>query len=364
MQCVALLALLIPANALLRGAGQNAELSLVNMHPEQVFKLLHTVELRWEESKSHVLENKTTESDAVQEMMKSCKKVARAIIDGSEGDKDKVTDYMQDVCAVNSGGVDEDQKKCMTFASTMEKAMGDDPRFNREELDLSKLCQSYWAGPVTDAAQILAQKVTEDEAKEAKEEEERAKEEAQKAAEKAAADAKEQMANQLHDALNKSAAAGEHIAQVEQEVSQLESSMAADDANATKFLDQARQEEQVAEEKEVKAAEAEAQKSAVLEAANSRTAADEKVEATASLNTTAADEENAIKEGDAQAEAIAEKAVKKAEVAQAANTTVVAKEENTTAAQDDSKAIQAGDALAKKIADKALKKAALVTKKH
>jgi len=350
---LALLALLMPADALLRGTGQNTDLSLLlnDMHPEAVSKLLHTVELRWEESRAQVLENKTDDATAQNEMMKSCKKVARAIIDGSEGDKDKVVDYMQDVCT-DSGVEEETQKKCMAFSSAMEKTMRDDARYNRDELDLSKFCQSYWTGPVTDAAQIWAQIAAEDKAKQEKEEAEKAKADE----EKAAADAKAQQTEDLQKAVNQSALAVEHVAQVEEEVNKLEASMAADDANATKLLDQARQEEQVAEEKEVKAAEAEAQKSAVVEAAN--------IKAADNVNATSADEEKALKEGDAEADAIAEKALKKVEepVAQE-NTTAAAKENTTAAAKDESNAIAAGDALANKIADKAEKKAGLIAKK-
>lgn len=361
-----LLPLLFPVNALLRGTGQSTDLSLLlnDMHPEAVNKLLHAVELRWEESRSLVLENKTDATDAENEMLRSCKKVARAIIDGSEGDKDKVVEYMQDVCTVNTGAGEEDKTKCMAFSSAMEKAMADDARFNREELDLAKLCQSYWAGPVTASAEVQAKTDEADAARKAQEDAEKAKEEAQHAAEKAAADAETQMTNQLQDAVNKSAAAMEHVAHVEEEVSELEASMATDDANATKFLDQARQESQVAEEKEVKDAEAEAQKSAIVEAANSRSDVPaEKRETAESLNATSVDEEAAIKEGDAQAEAIAEKAMKKAELAPAENKVAAGKAENTTKAQDDSTAIAAGDALANKIADKALKKAGLIAKK-
>jgi colicin import membrane protein len=362
-----LFALLFPVDALLRGTAQGTDLSLAlnDMHPEAVNKLLHAVELRWEESRSLVLENKTDASDAENEMLHSCKKVARAIIDGSEGDKDKVVEYMQDVCTVNTAAGEEDKSKCMAFSSAIEKSMADDARFNRDELDLAKLCQSYWAGPVTAAAEVQARTDEADAAKKAQEEAEKAAEEAKRAEEQAAADAQTQMSNQLQDAVNKSATAMEHVAQVEEEVSELEASMASDDANATKFLDQARQEAQVAEEKEVKVAEAEAQKSAIVEAANSRSDAPaEKVEKADSLNATSVDEEAAIKEGDAQAEAIAEKAMKKAEAAPAENTTAAVKAaENTTKAQDDSKAIAAGDALAQKIADKALKKVGLIAKK-
>lgn len=363
---VGLLALLFPADALLRGTGQNTDLSLLlnDMHPEAVNKLLHAVELRWEESRTLVLENKTDESNAQQEMIKSCKKVARAIIEGSEGDKDKVVEYMQDVCTVNTGVNEEDAKKCMTFSSAMEREMGDDARFNREELDLAKFCQSYWAGPVTASAEVQAKKDEADAAQKAQDDAKQAEEDALHAQEKAVADAKQQTADQLQDAVNKSSLAMDHVAKVEQEVSDLEASMASDDANATKFLDHARQEEQVAEEKEVKAAEADAQKSAIMEAANSRTdVATEKVEATDSLNATSADEKAAIKEGDDQADAIAEKAMKKAEVAEVGNNTAAAKAESTPSAQDDGKAIAAGDALASKIANKALKKAALIAKK-
>jgi len=314
-----LLVALLPVAAILRGTSNNMDLTvaLSDMHPEQVGNLLHTVELKWEEARASSLRNLTDENAGLEDMVKSCSKVAKAIIAGSDGDKDKVVEYMNDVCAAS------ESEQCKPFASGIEGSMTDDAEVNRNDLDLSKFCQGFWSGPVTGAAKVLAQKASEEDALKAKEE---AKIEEEKTNEAlAATNEKEKQA--ASEAVNKSAKAVQRASEVQEQVKSLEASMAADAAEATKALDHARQEEQVANEKDAKADEA-------------------KVDpATAAAD---ADEAKALEEGDAKADAIADKATQKVE-----------------AESDDAEAMAAGDAVAEKIADKALKKeAALVVAKQ
>merc|ERR1719316_1700286 len=45
-----------------------------------------------------VLQNTTAESQAYSDMEKSCLKVSKSIIAGSDGDEDRVAEYMKEVC--------------------------------------------------------------------------------------------------------------------------------------------------------------------------------------------------------------------------------------------------------------------------
>merc|ERR1719160_859949 len=156
------------------------------MQPEVVRKLLKNVELTWIHLRVTVALNVTSDEQAFAEMEKSCVKVASAILAGSEGQKDRVTEYMQDVCSI-----DDDKGLCAGFASGIEAAMTDDSEYNRDELKLSHFCQKFWEKTVTAAAQAEAKEQAE------KAEKERlAKEEAEKkaAAEMAAAEDAEKKA--------------------------------------------------------------------------------------------------------------------------------------------------------------------------
>merc|ERR1719160_1298715 len=164
------------------------------MQPEVVRKLLKNVELTWIHLRVTVALNVTSDEQAFAEMEKSCVKVASAILAGSEGQKDRVTEYMQDVCSI-----DDDKGLCAGFASGIEAAMTDDSEYNRDELKLSHFCQKFWEKTVTAAAQAEAKEQAE------KAEKERlAKEEAEKkaAAEMAAA---EEAAKKAAEAAKKTA---------------------------------------------------------------------------------------------------------------------------------------------------------------
>jgi len=336
-----LLVALMPAAAVLRGTTNNMDLSLSlsDMHPAQVGKLLNTVELKWEEARVSSLRNITDEKAGLEDMVKSCSKVAKAIIAGSDGDKDKVVEYMQDVCSSYNEPVDQmETRKCQLFSTGVEGAMSDDAQVNRDNLELSKFCTAFWPGPVTIAAKVAAKKADEEEATRAQQE---AKAEEEKTNEALAATQAAQT-QAASEAVNKTTSAIQHLSEVEEQVKGLETTMDADANEATKLIDTARQQEQVASEKEAKAEE---EKAAAADAA-------------AAAAQEAKDEEKAIEEGDAKADAIAAKAVEKADGSEP----VVAA---SAAAADDAEALKAGDAVAEKIADKALKKdAALLVAKN
>lgn len=154
-----------PATAVLRGTGQQS------MRPEVVSELLSNVETKWIQGWTMVMKNVTDEATSYGEMEASCLKVSTAIVAGSEGDKDKVVEYMQDVCS--SAPSKDSLNMCPEFANGVTAAMSDDESFNREQLDLKPFCKKFWDRNVAAAAQAEQQKLAVEEAKKALEEKKR-----------------------------------------------------------------------------------------------------------------------------------------------------------------------------------------------
>jgi len=192
MQINALLILcaVAPVMSMLRGTGDQSLTS--NMQPEVVRKLLNNVQLKWIHTRAMVLSNATSDSDGFSEMEKSCVKVSSSIVAGSEGDKDRVNEYMKDVCNANS--VHNDRDLCSSFAAGVEAVMTDDSEYNRDELKMSQFCRKLWDKAVTSAAQAEAKEraeKAEEERKEREEAEKKAAAEREEAEKKAAAEREE-----------------------------------------------------------------------------------------------------------------------------------------------------------------------------
>lgn len=377
-----LVALAPTATALLRGTGQmvdlNLNLMLSDMHPDAVGRLLSQVGKRWEEERVSALRNQTTESVALSEMTKSCEKVVKAIVDGSDGDKDRVVEYMDDVCQSSSKAAADEREKCEKFSAGIDKFLSDDAELNRNGLKFAKFCEDYWTTTVTVLAKVEAHRLDEADAVRAKEEAERQEQE-QKEREQREKEESERAFNQtqaaqeedLQTAVNKTQQAQADDAKISEEVQNINASMAADDEGATKLVDRARMELQAASEKEASAAEAKATETSANDVEAAKAEGDatadaivEKAEAKAAMTEaeakkSEADEAAALAAGDKEADAIAAKAE-----AKTAEEPPKPKEESA-AAEDDAKAKAAGDALAEKIEAKAEKKvAALATKKN
>lgn len=193
-----LLLLAGPATAVLRGTGDQK--LMTDMRPDVVRKLLSSVEQKWIHTRAMVMSNITDMEEAYVEMEKSCIKVSTAVIAGSEGQKDRVSEYMQDVCSADSAHDQFDL--CTGFASGIGAVMTDDSEYNRDSLQLSQFCRKFWDSAVTNAAQAEAKQRAEEAEKERiakeeaekkeREEKEREEKEAQKeAAAKAAQEAEE-----------------------------------------------------------------------------------------------------------------------------------------------------------------------------
>jgi len=189
MQVNALLALLVavPAMGMLRGTGDQK--LTMDMRPDVVRKLLSSVEQKWIHTRAMVLSNATDMEEGYAEMEESCVKVSASIVEGSEGQKDRVSEYMQDVCVAD--GAHDQHDLCLPFASGIEAEMTDDSEYNRDGLTLSKFCRKFWETAVTNAAQEEAKQRAEEEERQRKEQEEAEKKAAEEAAKQAAEEAKQ-----------------------------------------------------------------------------------------------------------------------------------------------------------------------------
>merc|ERR1719191_1835396 len=150
------------------------------------------VEKKWTQSRVMVLRNVTDDATSYSSMEISCLKVSSAVVVGSEGEKDRVVEYMQDVCGAAPAKDAPTATMCTDFASGLERVMTDDEGWNRESLDLKPFCKKFWDNTVAASAQAVKQHLDEEEAekeaeekKEAEEEQKRKDEEAKRQEEEA-----------------------------------------------------------------------------------------------------------------------------------------------------------------------------------
>merc|ERR1719160_1694211 len=105
---------------MLRGNGRARGKIQSDMCPEVVSQLLDSVEKKWIQGRMMVLRNVSDDASSYSTMEASCVKVSSAIVTGSEGEKDKVVEYMQDVCGLSKES--PTSSMCMEFASAVEGA--------------------------------------------------------------------------------------------------------------------------------------------------------------------------------------------------------------------------------------------------
>jgi len=118
----------------------------LRLEPVVVSELLREVEEKWVELA--VADDKT-------QMVESCATVARSIVQGSDGDKDRVQEYMDAVCDDSSikAANDWEHALCQSFAHSLGKSMdGGDAEYNRDSLDTAHFCSGFYATVETAAA--------------------------------------------------------------------------------------------------------------------------------------------------------------------------------------------------------------------
>jgi hypothetical protein len=322
------------------------------MQPSVVSHLLSEVEHNWEKSALSALMGQKDAAAALKDVQGSCQKVTKSIINGAQGEKDHVIEYMKEVCAEDSDA--QEKKMCEAYAAQIESFMTYDSFHNREELDLAAFCETFYKGAVTDRASEKMKALKAVEAEELKQKEQKAKEEELKQHQAKAAASHNDVVNaekevgEAQTAIKSADAKLADIQKTEQEVKTIE--------------EHAQKELQAADEHEAAAAEASAKEAADVAAAKkakaeaARKAAEAKKEAKAAEEKIAAEKIAAEKkvEEEKKAEAKAEEA--KAEEAKA-------EEKKAEEKKAEEKKVEKKEAEVKPVAEKTEKKQGLLAKR-
>jgi len=140
------------------------------MQPELVAITLARVEDRWRSQAVLFTECNSTQggsatvdcSHATSAFMKSCSTVVSAVISGSSGDRENVKEYLGVVC--NEPELTSWKKNwCGGLADSISNMMSADNYDNREDFDVSRLCQGFWSKMTTVEAARLEQERAEHE---------------------------------------------------------------------------------------------------------------------------------------------------------------------------------------------------------
>jgi len=120
-----------------------------NMQPDVVAHSLVKVEDEWRAHASDFAECNVTApatqcGDAQNAFEKSCSTVVSAIVQASTGDKNRVEEYMNIVCS-REELTGWHQQRCTELASAVSTAMVYDLPGNREYLQPSTVCTSFWS---------------------------------------------------------------------------------------------------------------------------------------------------------------------------------------------------------------------------
>lgn len=128
------------------------------MRPDVVAKLLGEVQYSWVHSQLLALSGKASQRTVRKDMSKGCVKIVDSIIMGSDGDHDRVSEYMDIVCSKVADGehadlVESNKRMCRQFAAGLQAFMTGNGEFNREELDKSHFCDVFYENFVAVAAE-------------------------------------------------------------------------------------------------------------------------------------------------------------------------------------------------------------------
>jgi len=144
-----------------KGKWHGANKMDTDMRPEVVSTLLQSVEAKWVQEAMDVMSNHTEESVALSAMESSCVKVSSAVVQGADGDRLRVVEYMKTVC--KEPNARSNIAMCTEFANAIEEFMIGDNEYNREKLDMHDFCQKFWSTSVAATAKVSEQKAIEEE---------------------------------------------------------------------------------------------------------------------------------------------------------------------------------------------------------
>jgi len=301
------------------------------MQPDVVAKTLSAVQGEWKAQVAIFADcDKTAKlpgspivncKDAQSSFSKSCGTITNAIVQGSGGDKDIMSEYMGDVCRQRSMS-GWHQLECNSIALAIGKSMSVDKYQNRMSFNSGSLCNTLWAQLLGERAQEVAkekaaQEVADKQAAEEAAEEERSRVEAQKKEEerKKAEKAEHEKQEAAAKAAEAKAKVAEAAAQAAEKKAEAE---AAKQASAQKEAELA-----AATQKQEAAAKAVAEKAAADKAVADKRAAEKAVADKRAADKAAADK--TASEKAAADKAASEKATNAEETAAKVVTKTVAK---------------------------------------
>lgn len=212
-----------------------------SMQPDIAARSFAALEDKWAfEAKQLLLcrENNATDCEDTEAFQRSCGVVAKAVIQGSSGDKRAVAEYMGTVCgqAALQGWKGED---CGSFAQSVDASMSADQYFNREELNVTSLCGTFWQKLVAhEGKRMEVEKAAR--AAEAAEEARRAAEEAKATAEKRAKEAEEEKKAQAEAARAKAEEAKKKAEEQREQADEAMRAVELEKQEATKAAEEAR----------------------------------------------------------------------------------------------------------------------------
>lgn len=253
-----------------------------DMQPEAVAKLLGEVQNEWVLKGSAALRGRASNASTLAAVQKSCATIAKSIVQGSDGRKDDVLDYMKDVCGADKAP--EEQKGCKEFSAALGDFMTADEEHNRDELDYPDFCAKYYHTSVLSDAGVRNKREDKAAAAAARERAKRA------AVEKARKEAERKARQEAAEKAEKEAAAKRKLEQeakdreeTKEREKQREAEARAEAERQAQEREKAEAEVREAEEQARKAAETAAQKRKELTAKSLPPVSEESAKATKRL---------------------------------------------------------------------------------
>lgn len=115
---------------------------LTDMRPDLVMQLLSDVEHKWVDGATQATRGNMDVMVALHRMQESCVKVSNSVVAGSDGDRRRVREYMNEVC--ERAKSPNDGEMCKSYSTALVTAMNGDEEYNREELDMAKFCAGFY----------------------------------------------------------------------------------------------------------------------------------------------------------------------------------------------------------------------------
>jgi len=155
-----------------------------DMQPDVVARTLVKVENGWM-SEATTFAHCSSEggdcSESSELFTKSCSQVVNSVVQGSNGDKARTAEYMEDVCG-QKALAGWHKATCLSLRKALSQKMGDSVFDNRENFNVKKVCDVTWTNLVDQQKKEVLKEIAMHKEEEKKEQEEEAKQAEQKKA--------------------------------------------------------------------------------------------------------------------------------------------------------------------------------------